>query len=93
MDQPLLQRRLQALRHLDADLQRLHFGHALLQGHQVVQRTFVHQLHGDVEKAVVGPEGVDLHHVRVIDGGGDPGLALEFREVFRIRGKLLRAPP
>jgi hypothetical protein len=77
MDEPFFRRGLESLRDLHADLKDLHFGYAVLHGHQVVERSFLDEFHGQVELPVRLAERIDPNDMRVVDRRGDAGFLLE----------------
>ena len=78
MDETFFRGGLEALGDLGADLEHLRLGHARLDAHEVVERAFFHQLHGDVKLPVGLAERINADHVRVIDRCGDARFLLEF---------------
>ncbi len=88
MHQASGERRLQALRHLEADLQHPQLRDALLVLDPIIQAPAIHQLHHDVELPVIPPDREHLHHMRMLDRRRDSRFILELLGKRLVAGKL-----
>ena len=77
MDEPLAVGGAKAFGYGAAHMQRFFLGEAALFLDVAFQAAAAHELHGDVEVPLVAADGVETDDVRVSDGGGEAGFALE----------------
>ena len=83
MDQTLFIGRTQPARHLDSGAEHFPFCKLFSFRNQIIERPAFDQFHNQIVLVVVVSEGKDLHHMGMIDRGGNPGLMLQLVRVLR----------
>jgi O-acetylhomoserine/O-acetylserine sulfhydrylase-like pyridoxal-dependent enzyme len=88
MNEPLFLRRAQTARDLDPGVEHGGFRHAPLFRHPIVETSLIHQLHHEIELAVIGARRENLDDMRIVNGGGGARFLFQPRNLRRIGAQL-----